>query len=56
MAVVRDRKKALEYALSSAKEGDTVLVAGKGHEDYQILGDGIHPFSEHEIIEKILNE
>lgn len=56
MAVVRDRKKALEYALSSAKEGDTVLVAGKGHEDYQILKDGVHPFSEHEIIEKILNE
>lgn len=56
MAVVRERKAALEYALSYAKPGDTVLVAGKGHEDYQILNDGIHPFSEKEIIDRILNE
>ncbi len=33
-----DRRKAIAYALSSADAGDTVLIAGKGHEDYQIIG------------------
>lgn len=35
---VVDRRSAIELALSSARRGDTVLIAGKGHEDYQIVG------------------
>jgi UDP-N-acetylmuramoyl-L-alanyl-D-glutamate--2,6-diaminopimelate ligase len=34
-----DRRKAIERAVALAGEGDTVLIAGKGHEDYQIIGD-----------------
>ena len=34
-----DRRKAIERAVAEAGEGDTVLIAGKGHEDYQIVGD-----------------
>lgn len=37
-AVIPDRKKAIETAISIAQAGDIVLIAGKGHEDYQILG------------------
>ncbi len=33
-----DRSKAIAYAVSMAREGDVVLIAGKGHEDYQIIG------------------
>ena len=48
--VIPDRKEAIIYALSYAKEGDTVLLCGKGHEDYEIDKNGKHPFSETEII------
>ena len=48
--VIPDRREAILYALSYAKEGDTVLLCGKGHEDYEIDKNGKHPFSETEII------
>jgi len=37
--VIPDRREALEFAVDIAAEGAILLVAGKGHEDYQILGD-----------------
>lgn len=49
-----DRKKAIEMALSGAQKGDAVLVAGKGHEDYQIIGKTSHPFSDVEVIKNYL--
>ena len=39
-------------ALKDAKEGDIVLIAGKGHEDYQIIGTTKHHFSDQEEVEK----
>ena len=47
---ITDRKKAIEFALGMAKESDLVLLAGKGHEDYQITKDGKIPFSEEQIV------
>lgn len=37
--VIADRRAAIGYALRTARPGDCVLIAGKGHEDYQIIGD-----------------
>ena len=37
--VESDRSKAIRLSVNMAKEGDTVLIAGKGHEDYQIFAD-----------------
>ncbi len=41
-----NRAEAIRHAIHSAKPGDTVLLAGKGHEDYQILGTTKHPFDD----------
>ncbi|SHE38776.1 UDP-N-acetylmuramoylalanyl-D-glutamate--2,6-diaminopimelate ligase [Caldanaerobius fijiensis DSM 17918] len=52
--VIVDRKEAIKYALGMAKEGDVVLLAGKGHETYQILRDKTIPFDEREIVKSIV--
>ena len=49
-----DRREAIHYALSSADREDIVLIAGKGHEDYQIVGDNRSRFSDQEEVKKIL--
>ncbi len=41
-----DRRAAIDLAVAAAQEGDAVLVAGKGHEDYQIVGAERRPFSD----------
>jgi UDP-N-acetylmuramoyl-L-alanyl-D-glutamate--2,6-diaminopimelate ligase len=46
-----DRRKAIEHALSLAMEGDVVLIAGKGHEDYQVIGKEKMHFSDREVVE-----
>jgi len=52
--VVPDRREAITRALAMAGKGDYVLVAGKGHEDYQILNDRTIHFSDIEVIREIL--
>ncbi len=47
---IPDRKKAIEYAMKIAAPGDIVLLAGKGHENYQLIAGRHEPFSEREII------
>ena len=49
-AVIPDRKEAIEYAVSIAEEGDIVLLAGKGHETYQLIDGKKEPFCEREIL------
>ena len=51
-----DRKRAIQMAVSQAKEGDIVLIAGKGHEDYQIIGKEKTYFSDTEVALAILGE
>ena len=43
---IEDRAEAIRFAISQAGQGGTVLIAGKGHEDYQITGDKRLPFSD----------
>jgi UDP-N-acetylmuramoyl-L-alanyl-D-glutamate--2,6-diaminopimelate ligase len=45
-----DRRAAIASALSAARGGDTVLLAGKGHETYQVIGTEKVPFDEREIV------
>lgn len=47
-----DRKKAIEIALTLAAKDDVVLIAGKGHEDYQIIGEEKIHFSDVETVQK----
>ncbi len=41
-----DRRRAIAHAVKAAKAGDAILIAGKGHEDYQILGTQKYPFDD----------
>ncbi len=49
-----DRRKAIEHALGLAATGDIVLIAGKGHEEYQIIGTQRLHLSDREIVEEFL--
>lgn len=51
--IITDREKAIRYALSVAKPNDTVLLLGKGHETFQLIGKEKIPFSEREVIESL---
>lgn len=49
-----DRAAAIAFALRSAESGDIVLIAGKGHETGQIIGNNVIPFNDSETVQKIL--
>lgn len=51
---IADREKAINYAINKLNQGDILLVAGKGHEDYQIIGKEIKDFSDIEVIENAI--
>lgn len=50
--IILDREKAIEEALLTAKQGDVVVIAGKGHEETQIFKHKIVPFSDRDVVEK----
>lgn len=51
-----NRRKAIEYALKIAQKDDIILLAGKGHETYQIIGDEKLPMDERKIVREILGK
>lgn len=53
--VVVDRKEAIEEAIKFAKKDDIVIIAGKGHENYQIIGKTKYHFDDKEIAKECLN-
>jgi len=55
-AVEPDRGRAIRLGLEEARRGDIVLIAGKGHETYQILGDKVVPFDDRAVARGILRE
>lgn len=52
--IERDRERAIQLAIEQAEPGDIVLLAGKGHEDYQVLKDGKIHFDDREVARKVL--
>ncbi len=53
---IEDRRAAIARAVHSAQVGDVVLLAGKGHETYQVRGTVKHPFDERAIVREIISE
>jgi UDP-N-acetylmuramoyl-L-alanyl-D-glutamate--2,6-diaminopimelate ligase len=51
-----DRKKAIKKAIRSAEKGDLVVIAGKGHEDYQIFKDKTIHFDDYEVAREVLTK
>jgi UDP-N-acetylmuramoyl-L-alanyl-D-glutamate--2,6-diaminopimelate ligase len=49
-----DRERAIKKAVGAAEPGDVVILAGKGHETYQILKDGPIPFDDREVARRVL--
>jgi len=52
--VIVNRREAIEYAVANALKDDVIVLAGKGHETYQILGTGTIHFDEREVLAEIL--
>jgi len=48
--VIENRKEAIEYVIKNARKGDIILLAGKGHEEYEIDRSGKHFFDEKKIV------
>ena len=53
--IQNNRAKAIEYALKTAQKNDIILLCGKGHETYQIIGEDRIPCDERQIVSDILN-
>ena len=53
--VIEDRRDAIEYVIRTARRGDIILLAGKGHEEYEIDKGGKRPFSERELVREFVS-
>ena len=53
---IGDRREAIRAAIADLRAGDVLLIAGKGHETGQIIGDRVVPFSDHEAVAAALKE
>ena len=54
VGIIPDREQAIQFAIENAVENDVILIAGKGHENYQIIGTEIVHFSDQEIAHDFL--
>lgn len=54
--IIPDRKEAIAYSMLNAKDGDIIVLAGKGHEDYQEIKGVKHHMDERELIAEVINE
>ncbi|MEA2207190.1 MAG: UDP-N-acetylmuramoyl-L-alanyl-D-glutamate--2,6-diaminopimelate ligase [Blastocatellia bacterium] len=52
---IADRREAIHQAIATARDNDLVLIAGKGHEDYQIIGREVFHFDDREVAREALN-
>lgn len=52
---IEDRRRALSLALDMCQPGDTLLVAGKGHETYQEFADTVAPFDDRQVLRELLD-
>ncbi len=53
--VIEERQQAIEYAIKNAKHNDVILIAGKGHEEYQEINGVKYPFSDLKLVKNLLN-
>lgn len=53
---IPDRREAIRWCLQNAQDGDIIVLAGKGHEDYQEIEGVKHPFDERVVIKQLLDE
>ena len=51
-----DRKEAIKYSISHGRKGDVIVLAGKGHEDYQEIKGKKYPMDERVLIAEVLEE
>jgi UDP-N-acetylmuramyl-tripeptide synthetase len=54
--IIPDRRQAIQSAVSMARTGDVVVIAGKGHEDYQIIGTRVIPFDDRKLARDLIRE
>ena len=52
---IADRREAIEAALNRAEKGDCIVIAGKGHEDYQEVNGVRHHFNDKEVVTELFN-
>ena len=53
---IADRADAIEAAIASLKDGDTLLIAGKGHETGQIVGNRVLPFDDRTVAREVIGQ
>lgn len=54
--IIRDRREAIKQAIKYYREGDIIIVAGKGHENYQIIGGTKNYFSDREVVKELIDK
>ena len=54
--LILDRREAIKKAIEIARKNDAVVIAGKGHETYQLIGDKVIPWSDRDIAKELIVE